>query len=238
MFGNTHVIADHIATGLRTQLETTVVGVHDATVELVESADLVVVGGPTHVHGMTSQRSRDGAKDMAAKDSELAPRPRRRGTRAARLVRRTPRRAARAERRHSTHGCTPARCVTGQASKGIAKRLRRHGFDLLVEPESFFVDKSNHLEPDEADRAEAWGRTLAETLVQARDLTPRPQHPRGPIGPEPLDAEERGEGDEEERVREPDQHERQNTRVQQPGGDHPHGSDLPAEQRDRRRRVR
>ena len=58
--------------------------------------------------------------------------------------------------------------VTGQASKGIAKRLRRHGFDLVVEPESYFVDKSNHLEPDEADRAEAWGRSLAETLVQAR----------------------------------------------------------------------
>lgn len=36
--------------------------------------------------------------------------------------------------------------LTGQASKGITKRLRTHGFDLVVDGESFFVDKSNHLE--------------------------------------------------------------------------------------------
>ena len=35
------------------------------------AADLVVVGGPTHVHGMSSQRSRAGAEDMAAKDDDL-----------------------------------------------------------------------------------------------------------------------------------------------------------------------
>ena len=58
MFGNTHVIADHIAEGLRTAAEVTVVAVHDAAVELIDSADLLVVGGPTHVHGMSSQRSR------------------------------------------------------------------------------------------------------------------------------------------------------------------------------------
>ena len=165
MFGNTHVIADHIATGLRTQLETTVVGVHDATVELVESADLVVVGGPTHVHGMTSQRSRDGAVDMAAKDSDLHLDPDAEGPGLRdwfdELREGQQGRAAAFDTR--VHATT---LVTGQASKGIAKRLRRHGFDLLVEPESFFVDKSNHLEPDEADRAEAWGRSLAETLVQ------------------------------------------------------------------------
>ncbi len=57
--------------------------------------------------------------------------------------------------------------VTGQASKGIAKRLHRHGFDTIVEPESFFVDKHNHLEPDEAERATAWGRTLATKVTTA-----------------------------------------------------------------------
>jgi Flavodoxin len=167
MFGNTHVIADHIATGLRTQLETTIVGVHDATVELVVSADLVVVGGPTHVHGMTSQRSRDGAKDMAAKDSELHLDPDAEGPGLRDWFDELP------DAQHGPAAAFDTRVhastlVTGQASKGIVKRLRRHGFTVLVEPESFFVDKSNHLEPDEADRAEAWGRTLAETLVQAR----------------------------------------------------------------------
>ena len=167
MFGNTHVIADHIAAGLRTQLETTVVGVHDASVELVESADLVVVGGPTHVHGMTSQRSREGAKEMAAKDSELHLDPDAEGPGLRDWFDELPdeqkRRAAAFDTR--VHAST---LVTGQASKGIVKRLRRHGFTVLAEPESFFVDKSNHLEPDEAERAEAWGRTLAEAVVQAR----------------------------------------------------------------------
>ena len=165
LFGNTHVIADHIATGLRTQLETTVVGVHDATVELVESADLVVVGGPTHVHGMTSQRSRDGAADMAAKDSDLHLEPDAEGPGLRDWFDELPEaqqaRAAAFDTR--VHAST---LVSGQASKGITKRLRRHGFELLVEPESFFVDKSNHLEPDEADRADAWGRSLAETITR------------------------------------------------------------------------
>jgi Flavodoxin len=165
MFGNTHVIADHIATGVATHLETTVVGVHDATADLVESADLVVVGGPTHVHGMSSARSRDGAKDMAAKDDELHLDPDAEGPGLRDWFDELPEhlqgRAAAFDTR--VHAST---LVTGQASKGITKRLRRHGFTMVVEPESFFVDKSNRLEPEEADRAEAWGRTVAETFAQ------------------------------------------------------------------------
>ena len=51
--------------------ETTVVGVHDATDDVLAGADLLVVGGPTHVHGMSSHRSREGAKEIAAKDDDL-----------------------------------------------------------------------------------------------------------------------------------------------------------------------
>ena len=165
MFGNTHVIADHIATGVSRYLETTVVGVHDATDDLVGAADLVVVGGPTHVHGMSSERSRDGAKDMATKDNDLHLDPDAEGPGLRDwfddLPKRQHGRAAAFDTR--VHAST---LVTGQASKGIAKRLRRDGFTLVGEPESFFVDKSNHLEPEEAERAEAWGRTLAETLTR------------------------------------------------------------------------
>ena len=55
--------------------------------------------------------------------------------------------------------------VTGQAAKGIAKRLRTHRFDVIVEPESFFVTETNHLEDGECDRATAWGRMLAGTVA-------------------------------------------------------------------------
>ncbi len=164
MFGNTHVIADHIAAGLRAHLgDVTVVPVHDATPELIGTADLVVVGGPTHVHGMSSHLSRQGAKDMAAKDDDLDLDPDAEGPGLRDWFDDLPTgqsgpAAAFDTRVHATT------LVTGQASKGIAKRLGRHGFDLVAEPESFFVDKENHLEADEADRASAWGRRLAESL--------------------------------------------------------------------------
>ena len=169
MFGNTHAVAQHIAEGIETTLEVAVAAVHHATAEQIADADLVVVGGPTHVHGMSSERSRAGAADMAAKDDdlELDPDALGEGLRdwfrdlahnagAGRLA------AAFDTRVHAST------LVTGQASNGIAKRLRTHGFDLVVDRESFFVDKSNHLEPGEADRATDWGRHLAQAAQSGR----------------------------------------------------------------------
>jgi hypothetical protein len=163
MFGNTHAVAQHIAEGIETSVEAMVLSVHEATAEQLASADLVVVGGPTHVHGMSSRPSRSSAVEMAAKDDalELDPDACGEGLRdwfdgLADDVG-TGRFAAAFDTR--VHGST---LLTGQASKGIAKRLRSHGFDLVVDGESFFVDKSNHLEDGEIDRATAWGHRLAE----------------------------------------------------------------------------
>lgn len=168
MFGNTHVVAQHVADGIGTVMEATAISVHDASPEVVGDADLVVVGGPTHVHGMSSKRSREGAVEMAAKDDDLELDPEALGDGLrdwfeqladdvgdGRLA------AAFDTRIHATT------LVTGQASKGIAKRLRAHGFDLAIEHESFFVDKANHLEPDEAERATSWGRRVAEAAQVA-----------------------------------------------------------------------
>jgi hypothetical protein len=52
--------------------------------------------------------------------------------------------------------------LTGQAAKGIAHRLRGHGFNVIAEPESFLVTKQDRLEPAEQDRARDWGTTLAK----------------------------------------------------------------------------
>jgi hypothetical protein len=54
--------------------------------------------------------------------------------------------------------------VTGRASKGIARKLRHHGATLIADPESFFVKKDNHLEPDQEARAREWGAQLARNL--------------------------------------------------------------------------
>jgi hypothetical protein len=169
MFGNTHAVAEHVAEGIGTAFEVTVLNVHDATREKVAEADLVVVGGPTHVHGMSSERSRAGAAEMAAKDDDLELDPDAPGEglrdwfRALADDAGAGRHAAAFDTR--VHAST---LVTGQASSGIAKRLRAHGFDVVVDRESFFVDKSNHLEPGEAARAADWGRTLTQAARTAQ----------------------------------------------------------------------
>ena len=169
MFGNTHTIARHIAEGIDIVGETTVVSVHDATPELVAAAHLVVVGGPTHVHGMSSGRTRDGAVEQADEDDDLELDPDALGDGLRDWFERLGGDAGSGHvavafdtRVHASP------FVTGQASKGITKRLRKHGFELLHDGESFFVDKSNHLEPAEADRATTWGRSVAEAAQSAR----------------------------------------------------------------------
>lgn len=170
MFGNTHTIAEHIATGLASapDVTATVMSVHDVTPELLASAELLVVGGPTHVHGMTSERTRAGVEDMATKN-HLALDPDWEGPGLRdwfdALTSAANRPAAAFDTR--VHGTT---LLTGQASKGIAKRLDKHGYHLVVDPESFFVDKSTHLEADEAERATAWGRGVADAaMTQSSD---------------------------------------------------------------------
>ncbi len=53
MFGNTHAIADAIGEGLEPKLEVVVVPLAEAGRERLGDADLLVVGGPTHFHGMS-----------------------------------------------------------------------------------------------------------------------------------------------------------------------------------------
>jgi hypothetical protein len=163
MYGNTHSVANGIAEGLRAYGDASVVPVEDATDELVASADLVVVGGPTHAHGMTRARTRVGAREEAAKPGSVltldedADGP---GVRdwlgALADV------ADKAAAAFDTRVNAPA-LLTGRASSGIANGLRGHGFRIVVEPESFLVDRHNQLVKGEVDRARAWGSSLVVT---------------------------------------------------------------------------
>ena len=67
MYGNTRVVANNIADGLRATHEVTLVPVAGATGDLVAGADLLVVGGPTHMHGLSSPATRRMAAQAAAK---------------------------------------------------------------------------------------------------------------------------------------------------------------------------
>ena len=166
MYGNTHAIADHIATGLRDRFDTSVVSVDAATADVLVDADLIVVGGPTHVHGMSSATSRRGAAEAAEKDDDLELDPAAEGDGLRDWFRHL------GDGRHRSAAAFDTRfdaspIVTGRASKAIAKRLTKHHFELVAPPESFLVDRDNRLLDGEAERAEGWARTLAAETMSA-----------------------------------------------------------------------
>ncbi len=159
MYGNTHLIADAIADGLRSEANVVVVPVERATRDLVEGADLMVVGGPTHAHGMSRPATRQAAVEMARKpESGLSLDPDAEGTALRYWLSSLGDLAAPAVA-FDTRIQAPA-MLAGRASKEIAKLLRKHGCRVVAEPESFFVTKDNRLHPGEEDRARRWGEHL------------------------------------------------------------------------------
>jgi hypothetical protein len=164
MFGNTHLVADEIAAGLQPTLDVTVTAVEGADVAALADADLLVVGGPTHVHGMTSDTSRKSAVEMAAKDEDLDLDPDAEGPGLRDWFNDLEKRPGTAAAAFDTRVDAPA-AFTGRASKGIGRRLHRHRFELVTAPESFLVDKQNHLIEGEAERARRWGESLAAIVV-------------------------------------------------------------------------
>ncbi len=167
MYGNTHTIAGAIGAGLEAAFEVDVVPVGEATPERVAGADLLVVGGPTHVHTLSSERSRQAARD-ATDAPTLDPDAEGVGLRDwFDDVSSSGARAAAFDTRIDG----PA-VLTGRASKGIARRLRHRGFTVVAEPESFLVTKQNRLVDGEADRARTWGATLAAQVAPVVGATP------------------------------------------------------------------
>ena len=165
MYGNTHAIAQAIAEGLRPAGDVRVVPVRDAGVELVAWADFVIVGGPTHAHGMTRSNSRRSAREAATKpDSPLTLEPEADGPGVRDWL------DALGSGRDTRAAAFDTRVkgpplITGRASSGIAKGLRGHGFRLVADAESYLVDTHNQLIPGEQERARRWGASLAELVT-------------------------------------------------------------------------
>ena len=170
MYGNTHHVAEAIADGMGPSCMASVSAVGDVTSDLLADVDVLVVGGPTHVHGMSRSSTRHAAAEAATKegaDLELEPDAEGSGLREwFDGVGSLPSFAAAFDTRIDSPPL-----VTGRASKAIAKRLRHHGCQLLLEPESFLVSKENHLLEDEAARARAWGERLAVAIPSLRETT-------------------------------------------------------------------
>lgn len=172
MYGNTHAVATYIAAGLGTTHDVTLVPVTRATPELVATADLLVVGGPTHMHGMSSAASRRMAAETARKrDSGLTMDPDADGP----GLRVWLGKLGAPQGLGAGHGLAAAfdtrlsglPAFTGRASRGVAGLLKRRGYRLLAAPESFLVSKQNTLVDGEAAHARAWGALIGEEARSA-----------------------------------------------------------------------
>lgn len=170
MYGNTRVIADNIADGLRASHEVTVVPVAGATRELTAAADLLVVGGPTHMHGMSNAASRKMAAEAAHKEgSGLRMDPDAAGPGLREWLNGLGDGHGPAAAFDTRINGVPA--FTGRAGRGIARALRQHGYVLVTAPESFLIGKHNTLLDGEDSRARSWGSALGTAASNARAST-------------------------------------------------------------------
>ena len=161
MYGNTRHVAEAVARGLGSQNDVEVVPVTGAAALDPGDYDLVVVGGPTHLHGMSGESSRRGAQqaaEMSAGHLAMEPDAASEGVREwMQALSGIPGRAAAFDTR-----VDGAPLLTGRASRGIYRHLHRAGFTMVAPPESFLVTrKETVLEPGEETRAQAWGEHLA-----------------------------------------------------------------------------
>jgi hypothetical protein len=161
MYGNTAAVGEAIAGSLRAHgLDVDARPI--SKVEPAETAevDLLVVGGPTHVHGLSSARTRKAAADdeqNAFPEPTLEP-----GLRD--WMKSLPSGAGRLAAAFDTRIDKPA-ILTGSAAKGAGRRLAGRGFSLVCAPESFLVSSQNRLLDGEVAHATTWGAGLAERAV-------------------------------------------------------------------------
>lgn len=159
MYGNTRAVAEAVASGLSPAYETEIKSAAEATADDVGQADLLVVGGPTHVHGLTRPSTRKAAVEAAAADDALTLDRSAQGAGLREWFEHLGRGDGKKAAAFDTRLSAPP-LFTGRASQGIAKRLRKSAFRTAGKPVSFLVDKQNHLLDGELKRAQDWGRQL------------------------------------------------------------------------------
>ena len=153
LYGNTEAIARAVAEGVGQHGDVTILEVSQAPRGFAEGVDLLVLGAPTHGHGMSRPESR-GSADPAKADIGIREW----------LERLPATREARAAV-FDTRFDKP-RWLTGSAALKISRRLGQVGCELVVPPESFFVNHTEGpLRKGELDRARRWGAEVARRVA-------------------------------------------------------------------------
>jgi hypothetical protein len=162
--GNTGHLAHAIADVLAAHGSVELVAVGQATSPFLQGADLLVVGAPTHMWGMSWPWTRR----IANRSSDRQAQP-------------TVGMREWLRRLGPGHGQMAAAFDTGfesllglgSASHGIARRLRRRGYRLVVRPARFFVETTDGpLGQGEKARAQKWAAELVATISMALASTP------------------------------------------------------------------
>ena len=169
MFGNTATVALAVAEGLRqanpgSYVDT--VEVSAAPRSLPEDVDLLIVGGPTHAHGMTTPKSR---ADSTARANGQVVSP---GVGVREWLDALTRPAHRVEAVAFDTRIKGPEILWGSAAKVADKHLRSLGFDV-AKPVSFLVagptgPLTNRLMEGESDRARTWGASLGANRAATR----------------------------------------------------------------------
>jgi hypothetical protein len=163
LFGNTRRVAETIASVLQGH-QVTVASAADVRAETIAELDLLIVGAPTHTHGLPSPSSRE----SAAKQGVAAEDPRSRGVRE--LMESLPAGQGKSAAAFDTRLRGP-RWMWGAAAPAIARSLERAGFRLLLPPEGFLirgVRSPQLLEDGELARAVAWGGQIVRAAAASR----------------------------------------------------------------------
>ncbi len=167
MFGNTHAVAKAIATGIRDAdpaAHVALLPVGQAKVGDVAGAGLLIVGGPTHMRGMTSGTSR--RKGLEAQEqhargqgADFTHEPDAGGPGVRDWFGALPK--APAGRLAAAFDTRAGFRLAGGAARGIARQLRHHGYELAAPPEGFIITGTEGpLREGEIARAREWGATL------------------------------------------------------------------------------
>lgn len=167
LFGNTRRIAEAIGEGVRQShpgADVDCLRVQEADPDSVGSADLLVVGGPTHMRGMTSRMSRKAGLHATEKEAEQEKphheaEPDAAGPGVREWFQHLPKTHSKLHAAaFDTRAAAP---MSGGAARGIARKLRHHGYEVASKPQGFIIeDAEGPLRDGELDRARAWGAAL------------------------------------------------------------------------------
>jgi hypothetical protein len=175
MYGATHEVADAIAAGVAEADPggtVTCRRVGDADVDRVASADLLIVGGPTHMRGMSSAMSRKLAVSTEEKKEREGQamghglEPGAEGPGLRNWFHSLPK--ASTGRWAAAFDTRAEGSMVGAAAKGIAHRLEGHGYDLVAGPEGFVIEgDAQLLRSGERERARTWAAGLVQQAATA-----------------------------------------------------------------------